>query len=223
VGINMRADTRVLVADDHPVFRRGLALALSDLGFGRVDAVEDGEQVLKACEMQSYDVVVLDVKMPHLNGLEVARCLRAASTGSMPGPKVIIMSAFDQPALIRAGTQMGVDAYLTKVAEPARLATLIDALVEGTASPPTSGSTSSPGIELLTQRERQVLHHLCKGLSAKAIGSALDISPETVRDHLTRLYAKLNVRDRAAAVDVAHRLGWVALEDLRAETDIERR
>ena len=213
----MRADVDVLIADDHPVFRLGLALALRQLGFGRVVAVEDGEQAVQACEMESFDVVILDVKMPRMNGFDVVRALKSGRGVSPTEPKIVIMSAFEQPAVLRAGAELGVDSYVGKEIEPVRLAVLIDALLQGKAR-----TTTSPSTTPLTSRERQVLHHLCRGCSTKAIASVLEISPETVKDHLANLYAKLDVRDRAAAVHVAHQLGWVALDDLDDEGRIGR-
>ena len=205
-----RSIATVLVADDHPVFRLGLAMALRQFGYGTVMEAEEGIGALRACIDGNVDVAVLDVKMPGMNGLDVIRAIRASNVGRCP--RFIVMSAFDQPAVVKAGADLHVDAFLGKETSPERLAAVIDRVLGGQSA---SGNRSpQAGVEALTPRERDVLRLLCMGHPTKSIASSLDLSPETVKDHLARLYAKLGARDRAAAVDAAHRLGWVTLADL---------
>ena len=206
-----RSVVTVLVADDHPVFRLGLAMALRQFGFGRVVEAVDGNEALRACLHDDVDVAVLDVKMPELNGLDVVRVVRACDF-AQHAPRFVVMSAFDQPAVVKAGADLHVDAFLGKETSPERLAVVIDRVLEGGIAG--GDGVTKIGVEALTPRERDVLRLLCTGHPTKAIASSLGLSPETVKDHLTRLYAKLDVHDRAAAVDAAHRLGWVTLADL---------
>ena len=185
-------------------------MALRQFGFGVVIEAEDGRQALSACARGGVDVAVLDVKMPGMNGLDVIRALR--SSEAHPVPRFIVISAFDQPAVVKAGADLQVDAFLGKETSPEQLAVVIDRSMSGSAVRGAGAGTA--GLEALTPRERDVLRLLCMGRPTKAIASSLEVSPETIKDHLTRLYAKLGVRDRAAAVDAAHRLGWVTLADL---------
>lgn len=206
-----RSQLRVLVADDHPVFRLGLALALRQFGIGKVLEASDGPEALLACTEDLVDVAVLDVKMPGLNGLEVVRRVRSANPTT--SVRFIVMSAFDQPAVVKAGADLRVDAFLGKETSPDRLVAVIDQVMTG--MQPGRGRAVVTAVEELTLRERDVLRLLCMGHPTKAIATMLGLSPETVKDHLARLYGKLDVRDRAAAVDAAHRLGWVTLAELR--------
>ena len=205
-----RSVATVLVADDHPVFRLGLAMALRQFGFGTVLEAEDGIGALRACRAGSVDVAVLDVKMPGMNGLDVIRAIRTSDADRRP--RFIVMSAFDQPAVVKAGADLQVDAFLGKETSPERITEVIDRALGGRSV--SRDRAMQAGVEALTPRERDVLRLLCMGHPTKSIASALDVSPETVKDHLARLYAKLGARDRAAAVDAAHRLGWVTLADL---------
>jgi two-component system, NarL family, nitrate/nitrite response regulator NarL len=207
----MRSSLKVLVADDHPVFRLGLGMALRQLGFGHVVEAEDGEAALRACADGLVDIAVLDVKMPRMNGLEVIRAAREAAPAGIAPPIFIIMSAFDQPAVVKAGGDLEIGAFLGKETTPGRLAAVIDSLVAGRS---VGRQADSLRLEELTRRERQVLRLLCLGKPTKAIAAALELSTETAKDHLTRVYAKLGVRERAAAVAAAHRLGWTTLLDL---------
>ena len=205
-----RSVATILVADDHPVFRLGLAMALRQFGFGTVLEAEDGIGALRACRAGSVDVAVLDVKMPGMNGLDVIRAIRTSDADRRP--RFIVMSAFDQPAVVKAGADLQVDAFLGKETSPERITEVIDRALGGRSV--SRDRATQAGVEALTPRERDVLRLLCMGHPTKSIASALDVSPETVKDHLARLYAKLGARDRAAAVDAAHRLGWVTLADL---------
>lgn len=199
------------------MFRLGLKLALEQAGFGRVDAVADGDAAIRALSEGRYDVVILDVKMPGRNGLEVVSTLRQSQTASGGDlPHVIVMSTFDQPAVVSKAEELGVQACIGKETPPESLATLIDHLVQGSAATqrPVRSRVRAPS---LTDREQDVLHLLCRGASTKEIAAALTLSPETVKDYLSNLYAKFGVRDRAAAVHAAHALGWVALDDLMGD------
>lgn len=192
---------RVLVADDHPLFRLGLKYALSAQGFEVAAEAADGRAAIRACRAQGFDVVLLDVKMPDMDGIEACRAIR----GLEPAPIVIMLSTFEEPAIIRAAREAGATAYLSKETDPASLAELIRAILR---NPQRSWL---PHVELpeLTPREGQVLKLLAEGYSNKEIAERLEISPETVKDYLNGVYRKLNVRDRLAAVNEARSLGLV--------------
>jgi len=108
----MRADVRLLVADDHPMFRYGLVLSLTQLGFGYVAEAADGQAAVEACVREAFDVVVLDLKMPRLNGFEAAKAILQGTSPKARRPKIIMLSTFDQPAVVAASASLGVDAFL---------------------------------------------------------------------------------------------------------------
>ncbi len=209
-----RSEVRVLIADDHPMFRLGLAMALRSLGFNHVDEAVDGQHAVDLNRGRSYDVVLLDLRMPRLNGVEAARRI-VASGGDRP-PVVVMLSTFDEPAVISAAREAGVRAVLGKETEPAELAMRIDRFV---AEPGGSEMDPTPPVPTLSIREEQVLRRLVAGASTKDIATDLDISIETVKDHLGRLYAKMDARDRISVVAAARRLGWILLDELSADSD----
>lgn len=193
--------TKVLIADDHPLFRVGLAHALRARGFDVVAEAEHGAHALELVRTHPPDIALLDVKMPVLDGIETCRRLRALPDG----PRVVMLTTFEEPAIVAAARDAGAVAYLSKETEPARLA---DALERIVAEP---GGNWMPPVELpeLTGRERQTLALAAEGLTNKQIASRLGIGSETVKDHLASLYRKLDVRDRMSAVREAERLGLV--------------
>lgn len=192
---------RVLIADDHPLFRLGLSLALEREGFDVVGEVENGRVAVERCAQGGVDVVLLDVRMPEMDGIDACGRITA---GASP-PVVVMLTTFEEPAIIRAAREAGATAYLSKETEPARLAAL---LVQVLAEP---GRDWLPKVELpsLTRREVDVLRLLARGLTNKEIGKQLGISSETVKDHVVSLFGKLDVRDRVSALRRATELGLI--------------
>ena len=191
----------VLIADDHPLFRLGLKYALSARGFEVRAEAADGRAALEACRTGRFDVVLLDVKMPVMDGIEACREVRRLERA----PLVIMLTTFEEPAIVAAAREAGATAYLSKETDPGALAELIEAICSA------PGRSWLPRVELpdLTPREAQVLRLLAEGHSNKAIARALALSPETVKDYLNGIYRKLEVRDRLAAVNAARDLGLV--------------
>jgi two-component system nitrate/nitrite response regulator NarL len=190
---------RVLVVDDHPLFRVGLSYALGAQGFDVAGEAEDGEQALEACRRESFDVVLMDVRMPGMNGIDACREIR-----SLPEPPLVVMlTTFDEPGIVRSAREAGATMYLSKETSPAELARHLLAISED------PGRAWLPAVELpeLTPRERDVLALLLEGNSNKQMAKALDLSPETIKDYLNGVYRKLEVRDRLAAVKRARELG----------------
>lgn len=190
---------RVLVADDHPLFRVGLAYALGAQGFEVTGEAEDGRQAVDACSKSSYDVVLMDVRMPVLNGIEACREITAMSNP----PLVVMLTTFEEPGIVQSARQAGARMYLSKETNPAELARLLRALVDE----PERGWLPKVDLPDLTPRERDVLALLIEGLSNKEIARSLDLSPDTVKDYLNGVYRKLEVRDRLGAVRRAQELG----------------
>ncbi len=192
---------RVLIADDHPLFRLGLKYALSARGFEVLAEAADGRAAIEACRRQALDVVLLDVKMPDLDGIEACRAICALERA----PLVIMLTTFEEPAIIEAARQAGATAYLSKETDPAALAELICAI----SLAPFRGWMPYVSVPELTPREQQVLKLLAEGYSNKAMAKALELSPETVKDYLNGVYRKLDVRDRLGAVNEARALGLI--------------
>lgn len=193
--------TKVLIADDHPLFRVGLAHALRARGFEVVAEAENGAHALELVRTHPPDIVLLDVKMPVMDGIETCRRL----TSSPGAPRVVMLTTFEEPAIVMAARDAGAIAYLSKETAPARLAETLTRIV---AEP---GGNWMPRVEMpdLTTRERQALVLLAEGLTNKAIASRLGIGTETVKDYLGSLYRKLEVGDRVSAVREGERLGLV--------------
>lgn len=194
---------RVVIADDHPLFRMGLKYALSAQGFDVVAEAEDGQAAVEICQDLTPDVVLLDVKMPHLDGLEAAKQIKSAR----PKTVAVMLTTFDEPAIIGAARKVGATAYLSKETDPAELAKLLRDIVER----PAMNWLPKVDVPSLTARESEVLALLAGGRTNKAIAKQLGVSPETIKDHLTGIYRKLGVRDRLSAVREARGLGLLSL------------
>lgn len=192
---------RVLIADDHPLFRMGLRYALQLQGFDIVAEAGSGGEAVRLAKALAPEVVLLDIKMPELNGIEACRELTARE----PRPLVLILTTFEEPAIVAAARAAGARAFLSKETDPAELARIIRAIL---AEP---GRDWLPQVELpqLSPREGQVLSLLAQGYSNKSIAKALGLSPETVKDYIGGVYDKLGVSDRLGAVSRARELGLV--------------
>jgi DNA-binding NarL/FixJ family response regulator len=190
---------RVLIADDHPLFRMGLRYALAAQGFEVVAEAADGKEALELCRLHRPQAVLMDVKMPNLDGIEACKRLKAA----LPETLVVMLTTFEEPAIVQAAKMAGATGYLSKETNPVELAKALRRIVER------PERNWLPRVELpkFTPRERQVLALLVEGGSTKQIAKALDLSPETVKDYLANVYRKLGVRDRLAAVREARELG----------------
>jgi DNA-binding NarL/FixJ family response regulator len=204
-------DIRVLIADDHPVVRRGLTALLSTVeGFTVVGEAADGESAVRETQLMRPDVVLMDVRMPDLDGVEATRRIRSA----VPDTAVLMLTMYDDDATVFTAMQAGARGYLLKGAEQDDIADAIRAVVRGQAifgpgiatrvlgyfsSPPVPEPAADPFPEL-TDREREILELLAEGKRTAAIASALFLSPKTVSNNLTSIFAKLEVADRAEAI-----------------------
>ncbi|HRP47458.1 MAG TPA: response regulator transcription factor, partial [Trueperaceae bacterium] len=186
------APLRVLIADDHPLFRMGLALALRAEGHEVVAEAENGRQAVERARHAEVDVVLLDVRMPELDGISACRDI---TTGANP-PTVVMLTTFDEPAVIQAARDAGASAYLSKETAPRELARMLRNILAA----PERDWMPVVALPELTPREAQALAAMARGLSNKAIAAELGISPDTVKDYLENVYRKLDVRDRVSAV-----------------------
>jgi two-component system nitrate/nitrite response regulator NarL len=194
----------VYVADDHPVFRDGVVLALRlRPEFEVVGQAEDGRAALDDIRALRPDVAVLDVRMPGLDGHAV---LRAIVRDQIP-TRVVLLSATVLPSDATAALAEGALAYLSK--EVTRDHILDAVAAAGRGDRIALPDDATPARPLLTPRELEVLRLTAGGQSAPSIGRALHLSPETVKTHLKNVYEKLGVSDRAAAVAEGMRRGLV--------------
>ena len=206
---------RVLLADDHPVVRRGLSALLDTLeDFEVVGEAADGEECVRETQLTRPDVVLMDVRMPGLDGIAATRRIRAA----VPETAVLVLTMYDDDATVFTAMQAGARGYLLKGAEQEVIADGIRAVARGQA-------IFGPGIAVrlldhfahppapsdlfpeLTERERQVLELLAQGQRTAAIAASLHLSPKTVSNNLTTIFAKLEVTDRTSAVIRARERG----------------
>ena len=190
---------RVLIADDHPLFRIGLSYALAAQGFDVVGQAEDGAQAVKQSELHQPDVVLLDVKMPRCNGIDACRAIRER----VPGVFVALLTTFEEEAVIQAARAAGAQGFFSKETPPAELTKRLTKML----AEPERDWLPDVTLPELSPREMQVLRLLGGGGSNKAIAKEMCISPETVKTYLASVYNKLEVRDRLGAVNRARALG----------------
>jgi two-component system, NarL family, nitrate/nitrite response regulator NarL len=206
----------VVVADDHPVYREGLARAIDAYGtLHVVGQAADGATTLAAVRSLRPAVAVVDFKLPDMDGIEV---LSAAAREAAPTAFVIV-SAFDDMATVYRAIEAGARAYLPKVSPASELCDAILSVSRGhTVIPPSMQTGLALEIRrrqqasepVLTPREREILALTAEGLSAPEIAERLFVGVTTVKSHLQHVYTKLHVSDRAAAVSQAHRLGLLS-------------
>lgn len=200
---------RVLIADDHAVVRDGLSLLLQQLdGFEVVGEAADGDDAVKQAVILKPDVVVMDVQMPGLDGVEATRQI----TRLVQSVAVLMLSMYGDDAATIGAIRAGARGYLLKGARHAEVAEALRAVVSGQAVfgsgvaevllAKISAASSAPGYPFptLSHREREVLDLLVAGHRTNEIAAALFISPKTVSNQLTSIYAKIGAADRTEAV-----------------------
>jgi two-component system, NarL family, nitrate/nitrite response regulator NarL len=207
------ARVRVLIAEEHPLYREGVVRAIKERPeLELVGEARDGREALAMIKELQPDVAVLDVKMPQLDGLQVANAVvrDAART------RVLMLSAFLDRQIVFQAVAAGAAGYLSKDADRLEITDAILAVNRGDTvlAPEVQAGVAAevrsrwrPDVPSLSERERQVLEMVAEGMLAPEIGRRLYLSPATVKSHLQSLYEKLGVSDRAAAVAEAMRRG----------------
>ena len=196
---------RVVLADDNPAFRSGIRALLEKSGRLVVVAeASDGIEALSTVRLLKPDVLLLDMDMPKMSGVEVARAVHAEG---LP-VRVLALSAYDDPVYVRQLLDEGAAGYITKEKAPSLVVEAVIAVAEG------QGRwfvmpKSETGLTALTDRERAVLLELAKGQTNGGIAESLCLSEYTVRNHLTNVYAKLGLEGARDAVAWAWRTGVV--------------
>ena len=208
---------RVLVVDDHPLFREGLRFTLERAeAVDHVDEAADGEAAVRMAGETTYDVVVMDVRMPGLDGIEATRAVAAT------GARVLVLTMYEDDATVLSAVRVGASGYLVKGADAEQVVSAVRAVGDGHAvfgpslaaqvrqafaAPPEPSPEPGPVVELpqLSAREAEVLNLLAEGLTNAEIAEQLFISPITVRNHVSHILTKLQVRDRREAMLAVHR------------------
>lgn len=211
----------VLIVDDHPMFLDGLALLLRSEPDITVDTASDGATAVELAAELQPDVVVMDLDLPGMGGVEATARIARAS----PHVGVLMLTMFDDDESVFAAMRAGAHGYLLKGAGRAEILRAVRAVAAGTAVFGPSIARRivdyfatprpQPGLSLfpeLTDREREVLDLIAQGETNSAISHRLSLSPKTVRNHVSNIFAKLHVADRAQAIVRARRAG-LGLED----------
>jgi DNA-binding NarL/FixJ family response regulator len=224
----------VMLVDDHPVFRQGLRRVLEgedDLDV--IAEVDDGLEALRLAKQLVPDVMLLDINLPGMNGLQVARTLK----GTLLGISIIMLTAYHDEQQVFHAIQAGASAYFPKDVSPRRLIEAIRLVHQGSyvvedriLEKPQVGEWllqqfdqadgevgDSLGALLvpLSPREMEILQYIAQGKSNKEIAYQLGISRQTVKNHMTSILRKLAVNDRTQAAIYALRRGWIRLQDIR--------
>ncbi len=207
---------KVVVADDHTLVRQSLVkLVNSEDGFHVVADVERGEPIIDLVRHHDADLVLLDVNMPDIDGIQVATKLRK----EFPNVKILFLTMHDDDATIRRAVSLGADGYVSKSASTEELLQALEAVGEGGTflSPAIArrvmdmagGRGDSPANQL-TERELEILQLMATGARPQEMADELFLSVKTIKNHLTNVYAKLGVSTAAQAVAEAYRLGIVS-------------
>jgi two-component system response regulator NreC len=211
---------RILLADDHTVVRKGLRLLLESAGMTVVADAADGRETIALCEQHTPDVVVMDVAMPTLNGIEAARQISA----KMPQTAIVFLSMHSDEGYVLRALKAGARAYLLKDSAEHDLIHAIEAVSEGKAffSPAISKMLVEDYVrqmqerkvedsyDLLTTREREILQLLAEGKGNKEVANLLNLSLYTVETHRSNIFQKLNLHSGAELILYAIRKGVIS-------------
>jgi len=236
--MNIREERRsprtisVLIVDDHPLFRDGLQKALSmEDGLDVIGQCEDGLEALRVARKLQPDVVLLDINLPSINGLQVARQLKTDRASIA----IVVLTAYHDSEQVLHAMRAGASAYCAKDVMPETLISIIHDAAEGAyivegqrmdareldqwINQNVKAITGPYMIDSeehyvpLSPREMEILQFVTRGLSNKEIAVELGISQQTVKNHMTSILKKLNVQDRTQAAVTALRHGWVRMQD----------
>ncbi|HEY3610491.1 MAG TPA: response regulator transcription factor [Pseudonocardiaceae bacterium] len=212
---------RVLIADDQDLVRTGFAMILAAHGIEVVGEVADGAQAVDAVRRTGPDVVLMDIRMPKIDGLEATRRILADTSNP---PRIIILTTYDLDRYVYAALNAGASGFLLKDVSPEHLVAAVrlvrsgDALlapaitrrlIERFAPPHGQVAAAHRQLSGLTPRELDVFRLLARGLSNAELAAALHLGETTVKTHVARILAKLNLRDRAQAIITAYETGLV--------------
>ena len=214
---------RVVIADDQALVRGGFRLILNSAGIPVVAEAADGKEAIAAVLKHRPDVVLMDIRMPVMDGLEATRRILESRPGQ--DVRVIMLTTFDLDQYVYAALAAGASGFLLKAVSPEHLVAAVllvrtgDALLAPSITrrlverfAPRPGGPGVPGRDLsvLTPREHEVLGLIARGMSNAELASALTLSEATVKTHVARILAKLDLRDRVQAVVLAYQTGLIS-------------
>ena len=211
---------RVVVVDDQALMRTGFRMILESADIEVVGEAENGLDAIDVVARETPDVVLMDIRMPELDGVEATRRIVERGVAT----RVLILTTFDLDDYVYAALQAGAAGFLLKDTPPERLIDAVRVVADGEAllapsvtrrlveeftSRAPAGATPAPALEALTDRETEVLQAMARGLSNAEIAEALFVGETTVKTHVGRVLMKLGVRDRVQAVVLAYESGLV--------------
>ncbi|MDX1993836.1 MAG: response regulator transcription factor [bacterium] len=211
---------RVLLAEDHKIVRQGTRLYLESVGIDVIGEATTGREAVEMARDLQPDVVIMDIHMPELTGVEATRRIRHENDQI----RVLALTAYNEPAYVQALLEAGADGFVLKTAELSELLKALREVATGHSAFDAQmlAKASQQGeapvmIEGLTDRELEVLTCAARGLTNKQIGQQLFISDRTVQGHLQNIYQKMNVTTRTEAVTLALKHGLIMLGNDNAE------
>jgi len=204
---------RILLADDHAITREGTRRLLeSEADLNVIAEAADGEEAVRLVEALHPDILLLDIRMPRLNGVQVVKHVMS----SVPSIGIVVLTGYDNEHYLEALTRLGVRGYLPKSASSRELVSALRAVFAGRSFLRSSvadlpyETNVLDGTRRLTSRELEVLRLVAEGASNHDIATQLSISQRTVQFHLSRLFTKLDARSRTRVVHLARQRGWIA-------------
>ncbi|MGH3207732.1 MAG: response regulator transcription factor [Trebonia sp.] len=222
--MNTAGVIRALIADDQAMVREGFAAVLSaQPGLQVVGQAADGAEAVRQTRHLAPDIVLMDVRMPVMDGLQATREILGQTAGQQR-PRVLMLTTFDLDDYVYAALRAGASGFLLKDATAAELVAAVRVVAAGDAllapsvtrrliadfaRQPRPDQPAPPALDALTQRETEVLRLIARGLSNAEISDALVIAEQTTKTYVGRILAKLNLRDRAQAVVAAYETGLV--------------
>lgn len=225
----MKAKTKILIADDHPLLREALCQALSkEQDMEVVGRAGDGEEVVDMAAKVQPDVIIMDIIMPKFDGIEASKRIKAAN----PNIAILILTAYDDDNYVLGLLEAGAAGYLLKSARGHDLVEAVRAIRAGEsvlhpeiiekllkrAMLKSAGSVKPKTNDLLSEREREMIKLLATGMGNKEIAKRLCLSLRTVKAHMSNIFTKMNVASRSEALVEALRSGLISLEAIKEES-----
>jgi DNA-binding NarL/FixJ family response regulator len=201
----MSGQLKVLIADDHPLIIAGIRRTIEHVeDMHVVGEAQSGAELAQLIERRRPDIVLMDLRMPGVSGTEMIELIRKR----WPGTKTVVLSACDDAPVIDAALRAGASAYVLKTAGSLDITSILRQAANGEVLPapvtiPARAAAAEPAVPALTDRERDILSRVAAGMTTAAISRELWVSEHTIKFHLTNIYRKLGVPNRAGAVRYA--------------------